>query len=62
VEGIPPLPEGITVGNLLRSFGNRVGRRNEPPAPGQMPQSEWLNVVRGNSVYNNTEKLLRRKA
>ncbi|KAI1780164.1 Rap30/74 interaction domain-containing protein [Hypoxylon cercidicola] len=56
IDALPPLPEGITIGSLLRKFQDRVEK------PGYMPRKEWLKMVRENAQFSNVEKMLRRKA
>ncbi|KKA28292.1 hypothetical protein TD95_003016, partial [Thielaviopsis punctulata] len=55
VEALPSPPDGISVLNLFKFFDDRVGDR-----PGYTTKSEWLKLVRENSVYGQ-DKLLRRK-
>ncbi|KAI5866472.1 Rap30/74 interaction domain-containing protein [Durotheca rogersii] len=56
VDALPPLPEGITIGALLKRFHDRVEK------PGCMSRKEWLKLVKENANFNTVEKLLRRKA
>ncbi|KAI0176455.1 Rap30/74 interaction domain-containing protein [Hypoxylon sp. FL1284] len=55
IDALPPLPDGITIGSLLRRFQDRVER------PGYMPRKEWLRMVRENANFS-ADKMLRRKA
>ncbi|KAI8631947.1 Rap30/74 interaction domain-containing protein [Xylariaceae sp. FL1651] len=56
VDALPALPNGISIGGLLRVFNNRVDR------PGHLTRKEWLQLVKENTVFNSADKLLRRKA
>ncbi|KAL7629164.1 transcription factor IIF subunit tfg1 [Parahypoxylon ruwenzoriense] len=56
IDALPPLPEGITIGMLLKRFQDRVEK------PGCMSRKEWLKLVKENANFNTAEKLLRRKA
>lgn len=56
IDALPPLPEGITVGLLMRRFQDRVER------PGYMPRKVWLRMVRENAHFSSAEKMLRRKS
>ncbi|ORY65507.1 uncharacterized protein BCR38DRAFT_523947 [Pseudomassariella vexata] len=55
-DKLPPLPDGIPISNFLKMFGSRIG-----DGPGQMPRTEWLSLVKKNSVYTKEQKLLKRK-
>ncbi|KAI2641217.1 Rap30/74 interaction domain-containing protein [Xylaria nigripes] len=56
LDALPPLPNGITIGVLLRMFDNRVDKE------GHLTRKEWLQLVKENAVFSQTDKLLRRKA
>jgi transcription initiation factor TFIIF subunit alpha len=56
VDALPPLPDGIPIGGLLRMFQNRVDKE------GHLSRKEWLQLVKVNTTFNPTDKLLRRKA
>jgi transcription initiation factor TFIIF subunit alpha len=56
VDALPPLPNGISVAKLLKRFENRVDKE------GHLTRKEWLNLVKENVVFNQNDKLLRRKA
>ncbi len=56
LQALPPLPNGITIGGLLKMFDNRVDKE------GHLSRKEWLQLVKENTVFNQSEKLLRRKA
>lgn len=56
VAALPPLPAGISIGNLMKVFMSRVGDN-----PGQMPRKDWIKLVKENAVYG-PDKLLRRKS
>ncbi|KAI0508666.1 hypothetical protein F5B22DRAFT_386665 [Xylaria bambusicola] len=56
LQHLPPLPGGITIGALLKKFEGRVDKE------GHLSRKEWLQLVKENTVFNSTEKLLRRKA
>ncbi|OAA68426.1 transcription initiation factor iif subunit [Niveomyces insectorum RCEF 264] len=53
VSTLLQIPEGITVGALLRRFGNRIG-----DGPNQMKRKDWIKLVKENSVFGE-DKLLR---
>lgn len=55
VSALLASPEGISVGALLRQFGNRVG-----DGPGQMVRKDWIKLVKDNAVFGE-DKLLRPK-
>ncbi|KAL2015382.1 hypothetical protein VTK56DRAFT_5552 [Thermocarpiscus australiensis] len=56
VEALAPhAKEGITLGNLLRKFHNRMGK------PGNTTKAEWIQMVKAHAVYG-PDKLLRPKA
>ncbi|KAI0817074.1 hypothetical protein GGR55DRAFT_2654 [Xylaria sp. FL0064] len=56
LDALPPLPNGITIGGLLKMFDNRVDKE------GHLTRKEWLQLVKENTVFSQSEKLLRRKA
>ncbi|OLN81235.1 Transcription initiation factor IIF subunit alpha [Colletotrichum chlorophyti] len=56
VNALPQLPEGISIGNLMRRFQGRIG-----DGPGQMDRKEWIKLVKENCAYG-ADKILRRKA
>ncbi|KAI1749475.1 hypothetical protein F4782DRAFT_304432 [Xylaria castorea] len=56
LDALPPLPNGITIVGLLRVFDNRVDRE------GHLSRKEWLQLVKENTVFSQSDKLLRRKA
>ncbi|KAI1358383.1 hypothetical protein F5Y08DRAFT_321938 [Xylaria arbuscula] len=56
LQHMPPLPGGITIGALLKKFEGRVDKE------GHLTRKEWLQLVKENTVFHSTEKLLRRKA
>ncbi|KAI0392008.1 Rap30/74 interaction domain-containing protein [Xylariaceae sp. FL0594] len=56
VDALPPLPQGITIGALLKQFHGRVEQE------GTLTRKEWLQLVKENSVFSASDKLLRRKA
>ncbi|KAI1382372.1 Rap30/74 interaction domain-containing protein [Hypoxylon crocopeplum] len=56
IDALPPLPQGITIGVLLKRFQDRLDR------PGCMSRKDWLKLVKENANFNTTEKLLRRKS
>lgn len=49
------IPEGITVGGLLKLFSSRIG-----DGPNQMKRKDWIKLVKENSVFGE-DKLLRAK-
>lgn len=55
VAALRKIPEGITVGGLLKQFGARIGDN-----PGQMKRKDWIKLVKENSVFGE-DKLLRAK-
>ncbi|KAI1482861.1 Rap30/74 interaction domain-containing protein [Daldinia eschscholtzii] len=55
IDALPPPPQGITIGILLKKFQDRVDK------PGCMQRKDWLKLVKENANFNTTEKLLRRK-
>ncbi|KAI0147904.1 Rap30/74 interaction domain-containing protein [Hypoxylon sp. NC0597] len=55
IDALPPRPEGITIGGLLRRFQHRLDK------PGCMLRRDWLMLVKENADFSTTEKLLRRK-
>ncbi|KAI3316794.1 Rap30/74 interaction domain-containing protein [Xylariaceae sp. AK1471] len=56
LDALPPLPNGISIAKLLKMFDNRVDKE------GHLTRKDWLNLVKENAVFNQTDKLLRRKA
>lgn len=56
LQHMPPLPGGITIGALLKKFEGRVDKE------GHLTRKEWLQLVKENTVFSSSEKLLRRKA
>ncbi|RBR19701.1 uncharacterized protein FIESC28_05478 [Fusarium coffeatum] len=54
LEKIPD--EGITIGELIKLFNHRLGDR-----PGQMPKTEWIQLVKKICAYG-PDKRLRRKS
>ncbi|KAI1188735.1 hypothetical protein F5B17DRAFT_394581 [Nemania serpens] len=56
LDALPPLPNGITIGGLLKMFDNRVDKE------GHLTRKEWLQLVKENAVFSQNDKLLRRKA
>ncbi|KAI0003144.1 Rap30/74 interaction domain-containing protein [Xylariaceae sp. FL0662B] len=56
VDALPPLPQGVTIGGLLKVFQHRLEK------PGYMPRKDWLKLVKENANFNSAEKLLRRKS
>ncbi|KAK0643532.1 hypothetical protein B0T16DRAFT_459669 [Cercophora newfieldiana] len=55
IQAIDAHPNGITLGDLLRKFVSRIDR------PGMMNKGEWIQLVKQNSVFNATDRLLRPK-
>ncbi|CAK7204796.1 transcription factor IIF subunit tfg1 [Sporothrix eucalyptigena] len=55
VNALRKIPEGITVGGLLKQFGSRIG-----DGPNQMKRKDWIKLVKENSVFGE-DKLLRAK-
>ncbi|KAL1912642.1 transcription factor IIF subunit tfg1 [Sporothrix stenoceras] len=55
VAALRKIPEGITVGGLLKQFGARIG-----DGPNQMKRKDWIKLVKENSVFGE-DKLLRAK-
>ncbi|KAI1437940.1 Rap30/74 interaction domain-containing protein [Xylaria sp. CBS 124048] len=55
LDALPPYPNGITIGALLKMFDNRVDKE------GHLTRKEWLGLVKENAVFNQSDKLLRRK-
>ncbi|KAH9897286.1 hypothetical protein F4778DRAFT_745135 [Xylariomycetidae sp. FL2044] len=55
IDALPPLPQGISIGALLKVFMHRLDK------PGHMSRKEWLKLVKENANFNQQEKLLRRK-
>ncbi|KAI0538072.1 hypothetical protein GGR58DRAFT_501540 [Xylaria digitata] len=55
LDALPPLPNGITIGGLLKMFDNRVDKE------GHLTRKEWLQLVKENAVFSQSDKLLRRK-
>ncbi|OTA64817.1 Rap30/74 interaction domain-containing protein [Hypoxylon sp. EC38] len=55
IDALPPRPEGITIGGLLRVFQHRLDK------PGYMYRRDWLKLVKENAEFSTAEKLLRRK-
>ncbi|KAJ2968362.1 hypothetical protein NUW58_g10238 [Xylaria curta] len=56
LDALPPLPNGITIGGLLKMFDSRVDKE------GHLSRKEWLQLVKENTVFSQHDKLLRRKA
>ncbi|KAF6825460.1 transcription initiation factor IIF subunit alpha [Colletotrichum plurivorum] len=56
VNALPELPNGISIGNLMRKFQSRIG-----DGPGQIDRKQWITLVRENCAYG-PDKVLRRKA
>ncbi|GAW20737.1 hypothetical protein ANO14919_102480 [Xylariales sp. No.14919] len=56
LDALPPLPSGVTIGGLLKMFDNRVDKE------GHLSRKEWLQLVKENAVFSQSDKLLRRKA
>ncbi|KAI1124661.1 hypothetical protein F5Y10DRAFT_248982 [Nemania abortiva] len=56
LDALPALPNGITIGGLLKMFDNRVDKE------GHLTRKEWLGLVKENAVFSQSDKLLRRKA
>lgn len=56
LDALPPLPNGITIGGLLKMFDNRVDK------DGHLTRKEWLGLVKENTIFTQSDKLLRRKA
>ncbi|GAP91964.1 putative transcription initiation factor IIF subunit alpha [Rosellinia necatrix] len=56
LAALPALPSGITIGGLLKVFENRVGEA------GSASRKEWLQLVKENTIFTQSDKLLRRKA
>ncbi|KAF4901563.1 Transcription initiation factor IIF subunit alpha [Colletotrichum fructicola] len=56
INALPELPNGITIGNLMRKFAGRIG-----DGPGQMDRKDWIKLVRENCLYG-PDKVLRRKS
>ncbi|KAI2629559.1 Rap30/74 interaction domain-containing protein [Hypoxylon sp. NC1633] len=56
IDALPLLPHGITIGALLKRFRDRLDK------PGCMSRKDWLQMVKENTNFNSSEKLLRRKA
>ena len=50
----PYAKEGISLGNLLRKFKDRIDK------PGHISRSEWIQMVKQTAVYG-PDKLLRPK-
>lgn len=55
VAALRKIPEGITVGSLLKLFSSRIG-----DGPNQMKRKDWIKLVKENSVFGE-DKLLRAK-
>ncbi|ERS98903.1 transcription initiation factor TFIIF subunit alpha [Sporothrix schenckii 1099-18] len=55
IAALRKIPEGITVGGLLKQFGSRIG-----DGPNQMKRKDWIKLVKENSVFGE-DKLLRAK-
>jgi len=55
IQMINTHPEGIKLGEMLRKFLGRVD------TPGNITKSEWIAIVKANSVYSQADKLLRPK-
>jgi transcription initiation factor TFIIF subunit alpha len=53
LEKIPN--EGIVIGDLIKLFQHRLGDR-----PGQMPKSEWIQLVKKLCDYGPDKRLRRR--
>ncbi|CEI62906.1 hypothetical protein FVEN_g524 [Fusarium venenatum] len=53
LDKIPP--EGIAISELIKAFNHRLGDR-----PGQMPKSEWIQLVKKLCDYGNDKRLRRR--
>lgn len=56
LDTLPPLPNGMTIGGLLKMFDDRVDK------PGHLTRKEWLQLVKESAVFTQSDKLLRRKA
>ncbi|KAI1815337.1 Rap30/74 interaction domain-containing protein [Poronia punctata] len=56
VDALPPLPNGISIGALLKMFETRIDKQ------GTLTRKEWLQLVKENSVFSSSDKLLRRKS
>lgn len=56
IAALRKFTEGITVGGLLKFFGNRIG-----DGPNQMKRKDWIKLVKENSVFGE-DKLLRVKS
>ncbi|CAK7226587.1 transcription factor IIF subunit tfg1 [Sporothrix curviconia] len=56
IAALRKIPEGITVGGLLKQFGSRIG-----DGPNQMKRKDWIKLVKENSVFGE-DKLLRAKS
>jgi hypothetical protein len=56
IELLRQHPEGLSIGQILKSFAHRVG-----DSSGQMPKNAWITLVRQNSAFGK-DKLLRAKA
>lgn len=54
LEKIPP--EGIAIGDLIKSFSGRVGDK-----PGQMSKQEWIRLVKQLCDYGPDKRLRKRK-
>ncbi|KAI1414789.1 Rap30/74 interaction domain-containing protein [Hypoxylon sp. FL1857] len=55
IDALPPRPEGITIGALLRRFQHRLDK------PGYMSRKDWLKLVKENADFSTVDRLLRRK-
>ncbi|KAI1822251.1 Rap30/74 interaction domain-containing protein [Xylaria intraflava] len=56
LDALPPLPNGIPISVLLKMFDNRVDKE------GHLTRKEWLQLVKENAVFSQSDRLLRRKA
>ncbi|TDZ35783.1 Transcription initiation factor IIF subunit alpha [Colletotrichum spinosum] len=56
IAALPELPNGISIGNLMRKFQSRIGE-----GPGKMERKDWIKLVRENCAYG-PDKVLRRKS
>ena len=55
IQAIAAQSNGITLGNLLRMFNDRIDK------PGSTTKGEWIQMVKSNADYNAQDKLLRPK-
>ncbi|CAJ2501866.1 Uu.00g047190.m01.CDS01 [Anthostomella pinea] len=56
IDAMPPHPQGISVGQLLKKFEHRLEK------PGFPTRKSWLDQVKMCTAWDKTQKLLRRKA